>query len=99
VGVRSLLALYVEAFRNLPADALERAVLSMTIGLLDKDSRRMMTDGEALRVTAGPWAIWDASGESRRPGRWGAAQSTPRPWQVQRDSASFVGFSAAYSSR
>jgi hypothetical protein len=33
----------------------------MTVGSLNKDSRGMMTDGEALQVTAGPWAMWAVS--------------------------------------
>ena len=30
----------------------------MTVGSLNKDARGMMTDGEVLQVTAGPWAMW-----------------------------------------
>lgn len=61
VDLRSLFAPYLEAFRDLPADERERAVLYMTVGSLNKDSRGMMTDGEALQVTAGPWAMWAVS--------------------------------------
>jgi hypothetical protein len=39
----------------------EHAVLYMTVGSLNKDARGMMTDGEALQVTAGPWAMWAIS--------------------------------------
>jgi hypothetical protein len=56
-----LFAPYLEAFRDLPADVRERAVLYMTVGSLNKDARGMMTDGESLQVTAGPWAMWAIS--------------------------------------
>ncbi len=59
--LRPLFAPYLEAFRDLPADVRERAVLYMTVGSLNKDARGMMTDGESLQVTAGPWAIWAIS--------------------------------------
>jgi hypothetical protein len=36
----------------------EKTVMYMTVGSLNKDARGMMTDGEVLQVTAGPWAIW-----------------------------------------
>jgi hypothetical protein len=49
---------YLDAFRELPDDVRKRAVLYMTVGSLNKDARGMMTDGEVLQVTAGPWAIW-----------------------------------------
>ena len=59
--LQPLFAPYLEAFRDLPPDARERAVLYMTVGSLNKDARGMMTDGESLQVTAGPWAIWAIS--------------------------------------
>jgi hypothetical protein len=52
---------YLEAFRDLPEDVRKRAVLYMTVGSLNKDARGMMTDGEVLQVTSGPWAIWAIS--------------------------------------
>jgi phosphatidylserine/phosphatidylglycerophosphate/cardiolipin synthase-like enzyme len=52
---------YLDAFRELPEDVRKRAVLYMTVGSLNKDSRGMMTDGEVMQVTAGPWAIWAIS--------------------------------------
>jgi hypothetical protein len=33
----------------------------MTVGSQNKDARGMMTDGEVLQVTAGPWALWVVS--------------------------------------
>ncbi len=61
VDLQPLFAPYLEAFRDLPADVRERAVLYMTVGSLNKDARGMMTDGESLQVTAGPWAMWAIS--------------------------------------
>lgn len=58
VDLQPLFAPYLDAFRDLPPDVRERAVLYMTVGSLNKDARGMMTDGESLQVTAGPWAIW-----------------------------------------
>jgi hypothetical protein len=52
---------YLAAFRDLPPDVRRRALLYMTVGSLNKDARGMMTDGEVLQVTAGPWAIWAVS--------------------------------------
>jgi hypothetical protein len=52
---------YLDAFRELPEEVRRRAVLYMTVGSLNKDARGMMTDGEVLQVTAGPWAIWAIS--------------------------------------
>ncbi len=59
--LRPLFAPYLDAFHDLPAGVQERAVLYMTVGSLNKDARGMMTDGESLQVTAGPWAMWAIS--------------------------------------
>ena len=61
-SLQPLFATCLEAFRDLPADVRERAVLYMTVGSLNKDARRMMTDGESLPVTAGPWRPAAAGG-------------------------------------
>ena len=39
----------------------DRTVLYMTVASQNKDARGMMTDGEVLQVTAGPWAPWVVS--------------------------------------
>ena len=53
VDFRPLFAPYLDAFRDLPPEVRERAVLYMTVGSLNKDARGMMTDGEVMQVTAG----------------------------------------------
>jgi hypothetical protein len=49
---------YLDVIRDLPDPVREHAILYMTVGSLNKDARGMMTDGEVLQVTAGPWAMW-----------------------------------------
>ena len=49
---------YLDVVRDLPAGLREKTVTYMTVGSLNKDARGMMTDGEVLQVTAGPWAMW-----------------------------------------
>jgi hypothetical protein len=49
---------YLDVVRDLPPDLREKTVMYMTVGSLNKDARGMMTDGEVLQVTAGPWAMW-----------------------------------------
>jgi hypothetical protein len=49
---------YLDVIRDLPPAVREKTVMYMTVGSLNKDARGMMTDGEVLQVTAGPWAIW-----------------------------------------
>jgi hypothetical protein len=61
VDIAPLSAPYLAAFRDLPADLRERTVLYMSVGSQNKDARGMMTDGEVLQVTAGPWALWVVS--------------------------------------
>ena len=61
VDFRPLFAPYLDAFRDLPPEVRERAVLYMTVGSLNKDARGMMTDGEVMQVTAGSWAMWAVS--------------------------------------
>ena len=61
VDIAPLLAPHLAAFRELPADLRERTVLYMTVRSQNKDARGMMTDGEVLQVTAGPWELWVVS--------------------------------------
>jgi len=49
---------YLDVVRDLPAGVREKTVMYMTVGSLNKDARGMMTDGEVLQVTAGPWSMW-----------------------------------------
>jgi hypothetical protein len=49
---------YLDVIRDLPEPLRQKTVMYMTVGSLNKDARGMMTDGEVLQVTAGPWAIW-----------------------------------------
>ncbi len=49
---------YLDVIRDLPEPVREKSIMYMTVGSLNKDARGMMTDGEVLQVTAGPWAIW-----------------------------------------
>jgi hypothetical protein len=59
--LRTLFFPYLDAFRDLPESVRNRAVLYMTVGSLNKDARGMMTDGEVLQVTSGPWAMWSVA--------------------------------------
>ena len=58
IDLRAIFTPYLDVVRDLPPDVRDRAVLYMTVGSLNKDARGMMTDGEVLQVTAGPWAMW-----------------------------------------
>jgi hypothetical protein len=58
IDLRAIFTPYLDVVRDLPAPVREKAVLYMTVGSLNKDARGMMTDGEVLQVTAGPWAMW-----------------------------------------
>jgi hypothetical protein len=58
VELDALFRPFLDAARELPEDVQQKTVVYMTVGSLNKDARGMMTDGEVLQVTAGPWAIW-----------------------------------------
>ena len=49
---------YFDVVRDLDPALRAKTVMYMTVGSLNKDARGMMTDGEVLQLTAGPWAMW-----------------------------------------
>jgi len=47
----------VRGYERLPAELRRRAVLFMTVGSLNKDTRGLALDGESMFITSGAWAL------------------------------------------